>query len=564
MRANHRLHWRTVAATAAVFLSATTLTLTTASSAQADPGCQNGGAYVLWARGSGAGFSAAEASQFKQHVFYALGAANVGPYGWAELGNLDGDNDPQDKLDPGEYPAVPVENWNAVNLVNGAYANSVSTGVDELILSLNHRYSLGPYGYNCTNETVILGGYSQGADVIGAALQRTGGISLTPEARNHIGFVALYGDPRMDAWDCPKAQWARANGACNSVGNLGRRQPYVPSDFSYRFASWCDQGDGVCDHRANAAVGNHGSVYRDWWIQQSAAEIVHVARTKRCQLNACATHQMLIAPDASIYAKTTIGMDGWTQEIGSGNANKIAAGGANQLLINGEAAVYGRTGIGTTWNQEVGPFNANAIAVSSTGVKMFIRGDAAIYAKQGSGNWVQEVGPGNATAIAVGGNTQMFIRGDAAIFARNNVGSGGWIQQVGPGNADKIAVSATGIQMFIRGDGAILAKRSLTDGWTPEMIPTNPSAKARAIAIGGETQAFIRQDGIVFAKTWVGDGGWNIQPLPDSATAKTIAVCDDGTIMVLSNNNAVFAKRGIASGWTQETGSNTANAISCG
>nr|WP_269440595.1 cutinase family protein [Micromonospora tarapacensis] len=466
--------------------------------------------------------------------------------------------------DPNEFPAVPVP-W---SLVTGQYYASVTTGTNELIAHLNDRYAGdGPTGGgSCSNETLVMGGYSQGAHAIGDALERTGYGSLSQAARDHIGYVALYGDPTSNRLSSPCPLSMRANAPCgqgNNAGALYGRGVVFPVAWA---GSWCDQFDGVCNRASQFGYngtleGNHTSAYRDWWIWQSAAEIAHAARIKRCSFNPCTSNQVYITSTAAINGKTTIGFGNWTEQVGPGNANKIAAGGSNQLFIRGDAAVFGRSGIGTTWIQQVGPGNANAIAVSSTGVVMFIRGDAAIFAKQGVGStvWTEEVGPGNAAAIAVGGNTQMFIRGDGAIFAKDTIGANGWTQEVGPGNATKIAVSSTGVQMFIRGDGAVFAKRGIGNGgWVQEVGPGN----ATAIAVGGETQMFIRGDGAVFAKNWIGDGGWVQQTSPGNAQA--IAVCDDGTQMFLRGDGMVFAKRGIAANWTEETSAGSANAIACG
>jgi hypothetical protein len=153
----------------------------------------------------------------------------------------------------------------------------------------------------------------------------------------------------------------------------------------------------------------------------------------------------------------------------------------------------------------------------------------------------------------------MFLRHDGAIFAKDSVGEGGWSQQLGPSKANKIAVSSTGIQMYMR-EGAVYAKRSL--GYNDWGDPEVGTGNAIAIAVGGETQAFLRHDGMVLAKTWIGKDGWI--PQTDPRTAKAIAVCDDGTILMLDADNAVFAKRGVGPGWIRETGPTSATAISCG
>jgi len=272
----------------ATLLAGTAVALATAVPAYADPGCQNGGVYILWARGSGQAIGDVEATRFQQNVQNSLNAAGIGTHAWAELGNLDGNN----HVDPAtEYPAAP-----ALGVFDGSYNSSVFTGVNELIASLNHRYTLGPVGMGCNTETAVLGGYSQGADVIGWALALTDGGSLfgypipalTPAARSHIGFVAQYGDPHFNVACGQDRPWVRANARCDSVPRLGVRSPYLPSDFINRAGSWCDDGDGICAVNFwTIGIGTHITAYRDMWIQQSAAEIVSKAGMKVCSFVSC-------------------------------------------------------------------------------------------------------------------------------------------------------------------------------------------------------------------------------------------------------------------------------------
>jgi hypothetical protein len=137
-----------------------------ASPASADPVCQQNGAYVLWARGSGQGLwdpngpnQDLEAKAFHDHVFWALRNQGFSNIEWAELGDLDGNR----KVDTNGYPAVPVDNWNSVNVPFGRYSSSVKTGATELINHLNDRYAGdGPTNTgSCSKETLVLGGYSQ-------------------------------------------------------------------------------------------------------------------------------------------------------------------------------------------------------------------------------------------------------------------------------------------------------------------------------------------------------------------------------------------------------------------
>lgn len=260
--------------------------ITFASSVSADPGCVNGGVYVLFARGSGSAFNSAQAKSFRDNVKNKLDGRGL-PSAWAELGNLDNDFDPQSSLDTGEYPATRVDDWHALPPF---YGPSVEIGMRELVTHLNQRYDPNyPGGRRCATEKVVIGGYSQGADVVGWALRR---YDLSAAAKSHIAYVALYGDPKLDAGQMfdrmrgIKPWWVRGDNHgfrptqesfAQQQGILGSRSPYVPSDFNGRFGSWCDDQDGVCTGSViDALGGTHGNAYQDRWIGESAIEIANV------------------------------------------------------------------------------------------------------------------------------------------------------------------------------------------------------------------------------------------------------------------------------------------------
>lgn len=262
------------------------LVLVPARAALADPACQPGGVYVLFARGSKATLGSNEAYEFKNSMFVSLAAEGVGVKDWAELGNLD-----KSKGD-GEFPDSPLYEYPASDFFGGHYNESVVIGTDELVNHLNDRYSGdGPDGHGpCTNEVVALGGYSQGADVVGWALERNGGggfVSLTSEARRHVGFAALYGDPRYKAGCFEDAWWRRVLTNTCFDGMLLARNPYAREEFRGRVGSWCESGDPVCTwnpqtcNATNLTDGCvHGSVYQDYWIQRSATEVAHRTRVQ--------------------------------------------------------------------------------------------------------------------------------------------------------------------------------------------------------------------------------------------------------------------------------------------
>ncbi|MGD8374136.1 MAG: cutinase family protein, partial [Candidatus Woesebacteria bacterium] len=239
-----------------------------ASPAHADPGCQREGYYVIYARGATAPLFSAEQKEALKHIHHLLpGAA------WAELGNIDGtvheDTDPKNNVPDSkvndEYPASGF-----------TYPISVNIGVNELVKHLNDRYNRAA----CATETLILVGYSEGANVVGEAMNRS---DLSSSAKTHIGYVALFGDPKFKGYFSGVPAWAKGTAKSDhSSGFLFARNPYVPDWLTGRLGSWCDDEDGFCN--GYPWMGNHGSIYREYWFRQSAATIVAMAKLKKYQL----------------------------------------------------------------------------------------------------------------------------------------------------------------------------------------------------------------------------------------------------------------------------------------
>jgi len=138
-------------------------------------------------------------------------------------------------------------------LPGNPYDNSVEEGRQELAAYLTDRAA------QCPNEVFVLGGYSQGAHVIGEGLW-----GLDRAVRDRVAYVALFGDPMLDTGNrapfpfgslsFPAAcafgpePWVRGSAPCwISGGQLGSRIPYVPDDMVNRVGSWCRAFDGVCD-----------------------------------------------------------------------------------------------------------------------------------------------------------------------------------------------------------------------------------------------------------------------------------------------------------------------------
>jgi|GEM_PF-4114122 len=240
------------------------------------PGCHPGSVHVVWARGSGSNLYANEFQAFagglaRQRSVLKLPAL----MSFVEVGNFDKD----DKLKSREYHAVGIEDWHDKRLLDG-YGKSVEIGTNELIAYLNHRVSRP----GCDKEAIVLGGYSQGADVIGWALERNGWGSLNGQVRSQIAYVAFYGDPRAARYNalCTPYAWARGNAECLH-GVLGARWPYFPSYLRERTGSWCDIRDGVCNAYVQAQ-GSHTTIYPEKWIPDSSREIALAATDKAVRL----------------------------------------------------------------------------------------------------------------------------------------------------------------------------------------------------------------------------------------------------------------------------------------
>lgn len=204
---------------------------------------------LVFARGSGQGLNAGEYARFKDQIIAKVTPMNleVNPY---ELGS-DPKNLPQ-------YGAVSVD-WrkHGNNLIGSEfwwgtwfgseYRQSVKDGVNEFLNYMHERTA------ECPNSTFVVGGYSQGAQVIGDALPH-----LYKGEPEKIAYVALFGDPKLDlpeGADMAKActgktedsPWRRGDAPCTiREGILEGRDPYLPDNFRQKTGSWCSYLDAIC------------------------------------------------------------------------------------------------------------------------------------------------------------------------------------------------------------------------------------------------------------------------------------------------------------------------------
>lgn len=233
------------------------LTSDNSQALRADDSCKD--VEIIFARGSGQSLGDGEAKRFFNQLntrinsnkvntsFYELGTENNGGY---------------------QYPAVDVGDWTNGN-ASGAwvsagksndYGASVNQGVGELSTYITQRYNK----CKMPGTKFVLGGYSQGAQVVGQTL-----FKLSSEVQDSIVFVALFGDPKLNL---PEAEgyysaacrgqnfsaWRRVIGNCATAhGSLGARVPYLPTAMETRVGLWCNSHDFICG-TSSALLDNDG------------------------------------------------------------------------------------------------------------------------------------------------------------------------------------------------------------------------------------------------------------------------------------------------------------------
>ncbi len=265
--------------------------------------------------------------------------------------------------------------------------------------------------------------------------------------------------------------------------------------------------------------------------------------------------------DLGFYGQLTLDTaPGKCLDIGSTNggaAQSVSVGGSVQMLQTASGEVYAKSAVGLGgWTKEIDD-QVQQIAAGSDGTQMIVDAGSTIEARKtvGAGGWTSEGGY-FVEAIATNGGVQMYLGSDGTVYARSGIGdSTGWTAESGTG-ATAIAVGSDGTQMMIGSDGAIYARSGIgaASGWTKELAPG-----ATAIATNGGVQMMVGSDGYVYAKTGIGLNGWTKESTvlaTDPAFTAPVAVGSDGTQMMLGSDDHAYAKKGVGSGgWTKEAGS---------
>ncbi|RYF28861.1 MAG: cutinase family protein [Chloroflexi bacterium] len=229
---------------------------------------------LIFIRGSGQSVEGGESQRYREQIGARVGTERVHFY---ELGT--------EAYGGHKYPAVDIGNvfngnpigaWVSAGHSND-YGKSVDAGVGELYNYVTQRNA------KCPNARIVLGGYSQGAQVIGQTLPK-----FSETVQSKIDFVALFGDPKLYLPEGEGAfpaacrgldysLWRRHIGTCGTDnGALGaRKSPYVSQAMASKTGLWCNAADFICG--TSKIVGDqagHGK-YKDVGgaIDQAAKEI---------------------------------------------------------------------------------------------------------------------------------------------------------------------------------------------------------------------------------------------------------------------------------------------------
>ena len=199
---------------------------------------------AIFARGSGQELNAKEAQTFRKQLQNRVGKDKLNFY---ELGT--------ESYGGNQYPAVDVSNvWNGNAIgakisggMGNTYGKSVKEGVAELRAYLDARHR------KCPNEFFILGGVSQGAQVVGQALP-----NISSGVKNKIVFNMLFGDPKLylpegEGIFPPACRNEKLSAYRREIANchvdngaLGARKPFLPSEDNSKTGLWCLANDYVC------------------------------------------------------------------------------------------------------------------------------------------------------------------------------------------------------------------------------------------------------------------------------------------------------------------------------
>lgn len=274
----------TVTALGVLSAASVVLFASPASAKLVDNPCQD--VESVFARGSGQETGDRQATRFEEQLALRINSPvtlNSYELGLDESsGGYGGDS----------YEAIDVDNPLNGNPIgarfsggNGFdYGRSVDSGVGELFNYLIERQA------KCVDARFVLGGFSQGAQVIGQTVTRIA--DERPAMLDRIDFAAMFGDPQLHlpegegifAPACRGEEfstWRRTVPDCQTDnGSLGARRPYLPPVMTSKSGLWCYDDDFVCGSDKNP-LETAGHTYFDEGgaVDDAAREIAERLRT---------------------------------------------------------------------------------------------------------------------------------------------------------------------------------------------------------------------------------------------------------------------------------------------
>ncbi|SDP33704.1 Cutinase [Arthrobacter sp. ok909] len=174
-----------------------------------------------------------------------------------------------------DYPAQDVDLGHLFSTYKPAYIASVKTGVANL------QASITAYLKNCPSGYVVLGGYSQGAEVVRGAFN-----NLSNQQKGKIAAVVFFGDPLFNPKDkvIDRGSYGQSKGI--DVTFLDYKVTKISGEFNQRFQNYCGGLDPICNFTAanipaclggstiNIYTCTHNQYVQNGWVDASIPGII--------------------------------------------------------------------------------------------------------------------------------------------------------------------------------------------------------------------------------------------------------------------------------------------------
>ena len=284
--------------------------------------------HVVFARGSGQELNGPDYQSFKSAFLKYFPDAE-----YYELGT--------EKQAGFQYPAVSIANFNTLlgaKISAGktfTYGKSVKQGIGELENYIKN------VSLTCPGTKFILGGYSQGAQVISTTLPKIDA--------SKIAYAATFGDPKLYLPE-GKAKVSGVPPACLSSKNLSNyrvnvpdcevyegilnaSRPYQHSGYQDKLGAWCNIGDIICGSYlvSSTNIMKGHSYYRTDGSHAHAARMAYKATQGHVTTN---YHDLAVLIDTTASMENLI--YGYKAEASRLAENIIKKGGRIALFTYGD------------------------------------------------------------------------------------------------------------------------------------------------------------------------------------------------------------------------------------